>query len=512
MRNTNPLPSLHRRRRMGFSLFPVTLTASLLSLLVFGYGVFLHATLKPPLLPTPVHGQLAIHTKRTHSPGSKTYQFHSVARAFSAPPPLGDDRSFKAMLLGGAGLLLSSLLALSLARSVGATLYETAQSFLKDERTLWEKKQAVYDAQRDQLIAELQEAQKKREEMNSLRQHASRQFQEFFHTLPVACFCFAANGKIIRWNAACETLYGLPASEALDSTLWETLVLPEELEATQDQVSRVLAGESLLEMERRDRHAAGTVSLVRSSMVPLHDADGAIIGVLTASIGRNKSKQSEQQVSAMGAALEDTRAAIEEARCALAAEQAESARLQASLASAETENNTAIVTPLHDAVTGLWGHRAFHEQMEAEIERAVGYNHPLSAIVLDLDGFGKYNRTLGFEAGDDALKNAAALLASKVRTVDVIARLGADEFAIILPETGQAGARMASERIRSGISGIGAGPVALTACLGIAIYTPDMDNSDAFVDCLRDALFAAKRIGTNRVVQHGEGMIPTPMA
>lgn len=118
------------------------------------------------------------------------------------------ESSFKFMQAGGIGLILSVCLALGLMRAVLNTQFATAQSFLKDERKAWEKKQSVYDAQRDRLIAELQVAQTKKDEMDTLRQHASRQFQEFFQTLPVACFCFARSGKIIRCNAACEQLYG----------------------------------------------------------------------------------------------------------------------------------------------------------------------------------------------------------------------------------------------------------------------------------------------------------------
>ncbi len=477
---------------MRHSAFPLTAIIAFLSFGLFGYGIFLHVSEKPLAPAVTAHVKPPAHARQAHPKAAKPVPGSPVA-----------DPAFTAMALGGGGLLLSALAALGLARSVRASQFDTAQSFLKEERKAWEKKQAVYDAQRDQLIAELQEAQHKKEEMDSLRQHASRQFQEFFQTLPVACFCFAASGKIIRWNAACEALYGLSASDAMQTTVWEAVVLPEQRAEMDAQVRRVLGGESLLDMERQDRCSDGSLALVRSSMVPLNDAGGAIIGVLSASIGMNAVRQSETQVSVLGAALDDTRSAIEEARCALEEQKAESARLQASLAAA-SDSAIPAPPPLRDAVTGLWGHRAFHENLRAEIERAVRYHHSLSVLLLDLDGFGIYNKTLGFEAGDLALRNTATLLESKVRTVDVIARLGADEFAVILPETGQVGARMAAERIRSGIAGVGEGPTPLTACLGVTVLSPEMAHSDALVDCLRDALREAKSLGADRVVQYGE--------
>lgn len=165
------------------------------------------------------------------------------------------------MQAGGIGLILSVCLALGLMRAVLNTQFATAQSFLKDERKAWEKKQSVYDAQRDRLIAELQVAQTKKDEMDTLRQHASRQFQEFFQTLPVACFCFAPSGKIIRWNAACEQLYGVSSATMLSSTLWDKVVAPEERAATEGCVRRVLSGESLMDMVRRDRYAGGVCTV-----------------------------------------------------------------------------------------------------------------------------------------------------------------------------------------------------------------------------------------------------------
>lgn len=169
-------------------------------------------------------------------------------------------------------------------------------------------------------------------------------------------------------------------------------------------------------------------------MVPMHDADGTIIGILSASIGVEAvptaacipEPQASEAPGSLEAitALEDTWAAIETARCALARQKAESASHQPSL---------------HDAVTGVWGHRSFQEHLRAEVERAARYHHSLSLIVLDLDNFGVYNQSLGFGSGDAALCSVAALVESKIRSVDVVARIGADEFAVICPRPARPG-------------------------------------------------------------------------
>ena len=475
---------------MRHTAFPITIIVALLSLAAFSYGAFFSPSPKPPLAPMNARAKHAIHGGRARSASANISPVSSAERA--AP-----DLSLKLMQGGGIGLILSVFLALGLARSVLGTQFATAQSFLKDERKAWEKKQSVYDAQRDQLIAELQVAQTKKDEMDTLRQHASRQFQEFFQTLPVACFCFAPSGKIIRWNAACEQLYGVSSATMLSSTLWDKIVSPQEREATEGCIRRVLSGESLVDMARQDRHADGFCS-VKSSMVPMHDSDGTIIGILSASIGVEDVQIFEPPVSEVPenleaiTALEDTWAAIENARCALAKQQAENERLLPSL---------------RDSVTGAWGHRAFHEHLQAEMERAARYHHSLTLVVVDLDNFGVLNQVQGYEAGDTALRSVASLINSKMRTVDVIARLSGDEFAVILPETGQAGARMAAERILAGIAGIGLGDQSLTACLGVSVLSPETLNTEMFLQQGLAALHEAKSRGADCIVQHGEAAV-----
>ena len=475
---------------MRHTAFPITIIVALLSIATFSYGAFFSPSPKPALAPMTARAKHAIHGGRARA---VSVNIPPVLSAEGAVP----DLSLKLMQAGGVGLIISVFLALGLARSVLGTQFATAQSFLKDERKAWEKKQSVYDAQRDQLIAELQVAQTKKDEMDTLRQHASRQFQEFFQTLPVACFCFAPSGKIIRWNAACEQLYGVSSATMLSSTLWDKIVSPQEREATEGCIRRVLSGESLVDMARQDRHADGFCS-VKSSMVPMHDSDGTIIGILSASIGVEDVQIFEPPVSEVPenleaiTALEDTWAAIENARCALAEQQAENERLLPSL---------------RDSVTGAWGHRAFHEHLQAEMERAARYHHPLTLVVVDLDNFGALNQAQGYEAGDTALCSAVALINSKMRTVDVIARLSGDEFAVILPETGQAGARMAAERILAGIAGIGLGDQSLTACLGVSVLSPETLNTEMFLQQGLAALREAKSRGADCIVQHGEAAV-----
>ena len=500
MRQSAALPAMRPVRAAGSPLFAVTVVLALLSVGLFGYGVFLHSAVRQslPAVAVTAHAKPQPHAKHTRKTNVGKAKAAPAAGLSLALPP--GDFAFDAMLGGGLGLLLSALSGLGLLRRLSATQAQTVQAMLKSEHAAWEKQRGVLDGQRDALSAQLREAHQNKAEIDALRQHASRQFQEFFRTLPIACFCFAADGKIVRWNAACERLYGIPAAEALESTLWQSLVPVEQREAMTAWMRRVLAGETILDIERTDQNAAGTAFPMRCSMVPLHGAEGEIIGGLSAGIDLSEIKQYEAQTAALTAQWQQALAETE-------ANQAEIARLQDELANA---GESLPAAAQRDSVTGLCTQSTFYDRLREEAERAHRYNTPLSVIAFDLDGFGSYNQTLGFEAGDSALHSVASLVLSKIRTVDVAARCDADTFALILPETNDTGTHVAADRLRAGIAGLDWQQKPLTACFGAAQLTPDMASPEALFTHALDSLRRAKSLGPNTVVYHGDAPFPTP--
>ena len=450
-----------------------------LGLLLLGGGVFLHGTKQP----------VTAAATSISKPAAKAVHGKAKSAAKAAPkdpaPGIGTENPlvFPLMVGGGLGLLLSSVLALALNHSQRPPTPEAARKMREAERTAQRRHQEEFEAQQEALQSQLAEAKRRKAETEILRDQVSRQFQEFFRTLPVPCFCFAANGKIIRWNAACETLYGIPAAAALEATLWETLVPASEREDAEAKISRVLAGESLLGTERRDTVAGGGQSLLRCSMVPLCDAEGLIIGGLSAGVEVTEFSQLQQQIAAL----------TREPNAAPARE------LAAAPAPAKAAERIAASITVESSVE-MSGHPAFRARLAEEVDRAARYHAPLSLILLDLDSFAARNRSFGFEAGDQALEAMTAVIKTKIRTIDVLARLGADEYAVILPETGDAGARVAADRLRAGIAGITiSGQPPLSACLGVALLTPEIANTAMFVTRAQDALAEAQSLGIGSV-------------
>src|SRR5206468_3983540 len=102
-----------------------------------------------------------------------------------------------------------------------------------------------------------------------------------------------------------------------------------------------------------------------------------------------------------------------------------------------------------DPLTGLFNPRAFHDRLRQELGRVARYREPLSLLVLDLDGLKRVNDQFGHEAGDAALRSVAAAIRRGLREIDLGARIGGDEFAVLAPQTGAEAAVVLAERLRA---------------------------------------------------------------
>jgi diguanylate cyclase (GGDEF)-like protein len=151
-----------------------------------------------------------------------------------------------------------------------------------------------------------------------------------------------------------------------------------------------------------------------------------------------------------------------------------------------------------DALTGLHNRRYFHETLARECARAHRYNRRLALIVFDLDDFKDVNDRIGHLGGDSVLAEAAERIRSVVRSADIPCRVGGDEFAVIMPESGIEPAEQLFARLQGAISGrpIGAaGRLHISA--GVAELKPE-DDSLSFFERADQALYRAKDAGKNR--------------
>ena len=151
-----------------------------------------------------------------------------------------------------------------------------------------------------------------------------------------------------------------------------------------------------------------------------------------------------------------------------------------------------------DGLTGLLNHRACHERLGEEIARTRALERPLSVVVLDLDHFKAVNDAYGHAEGDKVLAAAAQKLRSSVRGDDVVARLGGEEFALILPGVDGARAADAAERARAAIAEVGVGDAALSCSAGVAAYPDDAADAARLLELADGALYWAKRSGRDR--------------
>ncbi len=182
---------------------------------------------------------------------------------------------------------------------------------------------------------------------------------------------------------------------------------------------------------------------------------------------------------------------------------AEKARAEHALAQLQEANEQLSQEVATDVLTGVTNRRGFMIRAEHEWKRMDRTHSPLSVLVIDLDHFKQINDRHGHAAGDQVLKAFSSRAHTALRPTDLLARVGGEEFAVLLPDTGIEGARFVGERVRHAIQGR---PFALRDCdlrLTVSIGAAEARrDAESFQDCLKVAdqrMYRAKQAGRNRV-------------
>jgi diguanylate cyclase (GGDEF)-like protein len=160
-----------------------------------------------------------------------------------------------------------------------------------------------------------------------------------------------------------------------------------------------------------------------------------------------------------------------------------------------------------DPLTGIANRRRMTEQISKELDRARRYKHPLALLMVDIDHFKRINDTYGHEVGDQAIVAVAGALSAAMRSIDLVARFGGEEFVLLMPEASLETAGGAAERLRETVSQLcidveGGLSISLTISVGVAASYPQEapDSPSALLVRADKALYQAKKDGRDRVV------------
>ncbi len=154
-----------------------------------------------------------------------------------------------------------------------------------------------------------------------------------------------------------------------------------------------------------------------------------------------------------------------------------------------------------DGLTGIMNARAFTLRWNAVAHLAGRHGRPMALGYLDLDGFKGVNDSFGHSGGDRTLKAVASEIARRLRASDSVGRMGGDEFAILLPETGVSGARSFFTEMRENLAGLAARngwPVGFS--IGVAVFQPPPPNSEDAIRRADDLMYRVKKAGGNAIL------------
>jgi diguanylate cyclase (GGDEF)-like protein/PAS domain S-box-containing protein len=284
----------------------------------------------------------------------------------------------------------------------------------------------------------------------------TQQFRSAFDNAPIGMALVGLEGQWLDVNQALCELVGYSEDELLRMT-FQDLTHPDDLDADLALVHDVLAGRrTTYQMHKRYIHADGRVIWALLSVSLATDEEGRPLHFISQIQDFTERRELEEKL-----------------------------RHQAE----------------HDPLTGLANRRRFEQELERQIERCSRHAEAAALAVIDLDSFKDVNDVHGHATGDKLLTSVAAALHRRLRATDVAARIGGDEFAVILIGVDERGAATAAAALSAAIGEQSrAGGLRATASVGIAMIEPGSNADELFARADR-AMYEAKRAARARAVR-----------
>jgi diguanylate cyclase (GGDEF)-like protein/PAS domain S-box-containing protein len=330
------------------------------------------------------------------------------------------------------------------------------------EPTRAEKKLAAAGAERRGRIAEGRRLESERRAARRGLHEVRARFESAFDHAPIGMALVDMKGRWLQVNDALCRITGHTRA-ALKATTLPALTHPEDVDIDADPLRELLEGRiPSYQVEKRYRHAWGHY----------------VWGQLTASLVRDDQGQPLYVVSQ----VQDISERKELAQ-----------RLEYLID--------------HDFLTGLANRRRFEQEVVREAERVARYGAPGAVLVIDLDNFKEVNDTFGHMAGDDLLKGVAGAVRHRIRQTDLLARIGGDEFGVLLPQADSDQAQVVADGIVKAlgrhVAVLGDQSIRVTASVGLAMF--DGLSPAELMACADLAMYEAKQAGRNRFALYNPG-------
>jgi diguanylate cyclase (GGDEF)-like protein/PAS domain S-box-containing protein len=287
-------------------------------------------------------------------------------------------------------------------------------------------------------------------------------FESAFTSAPIGMALVDMDGRWLQVNDALCRITG-HTRDALKATTLQAITHPEDVDRDADSMRELLGGQvPSFQIEKRFRHAWGHYHWVLVTVSLVRDARGQPLYVV-------KQVQDIAERKELAARLEYL---ID-----------------------------------HDFLTGLFNRRRFQQELVQEAERVSRYGANGAVLMIDLDNFKDVNDAFGHKAGDDLLKGVAGALKHRIRQTDVVARVGGDEFAMLLPETDADQAQIVADGIvktlGQQVAVLGERSIHISACVGVAMF--DGLRAAEVLEFADVAMYEAKQAGRNRVAVYRQG-------